>query len=88
MWRDIRGGLNRKGGGAWVETPIPDAPAWYAACLLLRVGDGVTLAEVRVLPDAGRWVSSEPRRQQSPTGSTSWIGQIHETGPWRLVAAA
>ena len=51
----MRGGLTRNGGGAWVETPIPDAPGWYAACLLLRVGDGATLAELRIIPDAGRW---------------------------------
>jgi hypothetical protein len=60
VWREIRGGLNRANGGAWVETPIPDAPGWYAACLLLRIGDGVTLTELRILPDAGRWLPPKP----------------------------
>src|SRR6266487_2704978 len=56
VWREVRGGLNRANGGAWVETPIPDAPGWYVACLLLRVGDSVTLAELRIIPSAGRWL--------------------------------
>ncbi len=41
-----------------METPIPDAPEWYAACLLMRIGDSVRLAELRILPNAGRWKGS------------------------------
>lgn len=69
VWRDVRGGLNRVGGGAWVETPIPEAPGWYAACLLLRVGEGATLAELRVIPNAGRWRAGEELHAETPSGS-------------------
>lgn len=77
----------RDGKGVWVERPIPGHPRWNVAGLFLERGGQVTLAELRVFPDAGRYRADRGARAQTfQMGNAEWtIGPVETArsgGEW------
>lgn len=62
-----------KGGGLWVWTQIPGAEEWCCGALFLPKDGVLTLAELRVFPDAGQRIKwSGGRRHTVKVGTTTW----------------
>lgn len=67
-------------GRLWVETPLPGFAGWLAAALLVPDGARLVVMEVRVIPDAGRYVSAKGAKS-----STFTLGAIEWTfGPGKI----
>jgi hypothetical protein len=59
--------------GAWIEIPVPEYEgAWRAAGLFHLVENQVVLSELRIIPNAGKYISAGGRPTRVRTGQIEW----------------